>query len=168
MSKILIVYYSLTGSTRFIAECLNESLETDKLELKPVKELNPDKGTKFMWGGAQSTMKKKPELEPIEINPVEYDLIIIGTPVWAWNFTPPVRSFLSMFDFTDKKVALWTCSAGSGNRAMGKLKDELKNSNVIGHIQFQFKFKDPLDQDLTDFKIRTKEWASELLEKLKL
>jgi hypothetical protein len=71
-----------------------------------------------------------------------------------------------MFDLTDKKVALWTCSAGSGNRAMGKIKSALKNSNIIGHIQFQFKFKDPLDQDLTDFKTRSKEWASTLLEKL--
>ncbi|MHA2397714.1 MAG: flavodoxin family protein [Promethearchaeota archaeon] len=166
MSKILIVYYSLTGSTRFIAETLNESLEADRLELKPIKELNPDKGSKFMSGGAQSTMKKKPELEPIEINPVEYDLIVIGTPVWAWNFTPPIRSFLSQFDFTGKKVALWTCSAGSGNRAMRKLKDELEEADILGHIQFQFKFKDPLDQDLTDYKTRAKEWASELKEKL--
>ena len=166
MSKILIVYYSLTGSTRFIAESLDEYLEADTLELKPIKELNPEKGSKFMWGGAQATMKKKPDLEKIEMDPVEYNLIIIGTPVWAWNLSPPVRSFLSMFDLTDKKIALWTCSAGSGNRAMGKLKNAVKSSNIIGDIQFQFKFKDPLDQDLTEYKIKTKEWASELLEKL--
>lgn len=166
MTKILIVYYSLTGSTRFIADSLSNSMEADLLELKPLKELNPDKGTKFMWGGAQSTMKKKPKLELIEVDPKGYDLIIIGTPVWAWNFTPPVRSFLSMFDLTDKKVALWTCSAGAGNRAMGQFKKALKKSDIIGEIQFQFGFKDQLEQELTEYEVRTKAWALELLEKI--
>jgi len=160
------VYYSLTGSTRFIADSLSNSLEADLLELKPLKELNPEKGTKFMWGGAQSTMKKKPDLEPIELDLKGYDLIIIGTPVWAWNFTPPVRSFLSMFDLTDKKVALWTCSAGAGNRAMGLFKKALKKSDIIGEIKFQFGFKDQLEQELTEYEVRTKAWALELLEKL--
>jgi len=59
MSKILIVYYSLTGNTQFIAETLRDSIEADILELKPVKELNPESGTKFMWGGFQSTMKNQ-------------------------------------------------------------------------------------------------------------
>jgi flavodoxin len=166
MKKILIVYYSLTGSTRFIADSLSNSMDADLLELKPLKELNPEKGTKFMWGGAQSTMKKKPDLEPIELDPEGYDLIIIGTPVWAWNFTPPVRSFLSMFDLTDKKVALWTCSAGAGNRAMGLFKKALKKSDIIGEIKFQFGFKDQLEQELTEYEVRTKAWALELLEKL--
>jgi len=166
MTKILIVYYSLTGSTRFIADSLKDSIEADMLELKPIKELNPDKGTKFMWGGAQSKMKKKPELEPIDIDPLEYDLVIIGTPVWAWSFTPPVRTFLSMFDLFEKKVALWTCSAGNGNKAMVRFKKALESSEIIGDIQFQFAFKDPLEQELTEYEIRTKAWAIDLLEKL--
>jgi len=166
MTKILIVYYTLTGSTRFIAESLKDSMEADMLELQPIKELNPDKGSKFMWGGAQATMKKKPKLEPIEIDPLDYDLLIIGTPVWAWTFTPPVRSFLSMFDLTGKKVALWTCSAGTGNKAMDRFKKAMKTSEIIGHIQFQFAFKDPLERELTEYEVRTKAWALELIENL--
>ena len=65
MTKILIVYYSLTGNTQFIAEALRDSIEADILELKPIKELNPESGTKFMWGGFQSTMKKKTGIDGI-------------------------------------------------------------------------------------------------------
>lgn len=166
MTKILIVYYSLTGSTRFISETLMEPLKADILELKPIKELNPDKGSKFMWGGAQATMKKKPKLEPIEIDPLEYDFIVLGTPVWAWTFNPAFRTFLSKFDLAEKKVALWTCSAGSGNRAMEKFKKALKKSDIVGQIQFRFSFQEPLDQELTEYKIRAKAWALELLEKM--
>jgi len=167
MSKILIVYYSLTGSTRFIAETLLEPLNADILELKPIKDLNPDSGTRFMWGGAQATMKKKPKLEKIEVDPLEYDMIVLGTPVWAWTFNPAFRTFLSMFNLAEKKVALWTCSAGSGNRAMEQFKKDLKKSDIIGQIQFQFSFQEPLENELTEYKLRAKAWALELSEKLK-
>ena len=57
MSKILIVYYSLTGNTQFIAEVLRDSIKADILELRPIKELKADSGTRFVWGGYLSTMK---------------------------------------------------------------------------------------------------------------
>ncbi|KKL07305.1 hypothetical protein LCGC14_2459020 [marine sediment metagenome] len=50
MLKKLIVYYSFTGNTRFIAEALRESTEADILELKTVKELNADSSSRFIWG----------------------------------------------------------------------------------------------------------------------
>jgi len=131
MSKILIVYYSLTGNTQFIAETLRDTIEADILELKPIKELKANSGTRFMWGGYQSTMKKKPELMEFDINPLEYDLLILGTPVWAWNISPPMRSFLSKFDLTGKKVALWMCHAGDGVKAMERFREALKNPMKI-------------------------------------
>ncbi len=102
MSKILVIYYSLTGNTKMIAETIQEIVNSDILALKPVKELKADSGMKYIWGGAQATMKKKPKLEDFTIDPLAYDLIFIGTPVWAWTFSPPIRTILSLFDFRDK------------------------------------------------------------------
>jgi flavodoxin len=137
MLKILIVYYSLTGNTKFIAEAIAESINSDILEIKPVKELNAEGGSKYFWGGYQATMKKKPKLKEFDINPLDYDLIIIGTPVWAWNFSPPIRSFISKFNLSGRNIALWTCSDGDGVKAMNRFKDALKDANIIGHISFQ-------------------------------
>ena len=109
MVKSLIVYYSLTGNTKMIAEVIAEETGSDILELKPVKELNADSSTKYLWGGYQATMKIKPKLKYIDKNPLEYDLIILGTPVWAWTYAPPIRSFLAKYNLKGKKVALWTC-----------------------------------------------------------
>jgi len=154
MSKILIVYYSLTGNTRFIAEALNDSTEADILEIKPIKELNADSSSRFVWGGYQSTMKKKPKLVDFDIDPLEYDLIILGTPVWAWNISPPMRSFLSNVDLTGKKVALWMCHAGDGIKAMKRFKETLKNANIIESITFQ----QPLKKDSDDSRERAIVW----------
>lgn len=154
MIKILIVYYSLTGNTQFIAETLRDSIEADVLELKPIKELKADSGTRFMWGGYQSTMKKKPKLMDFDINPLEYDLIILGTPVWAWTFSPPMRSFLSKFDFTGKRVALWMSHAGDGIKAMIRFKEALKSANIVESISFQ----DPLKKDPDENKEKAIAW----------
>ena len=154
MSKTLIVYYSLTGNTQFIAEALRESIEADILELKPIKELKADSGTRFMWGGYQSTMKKKPKLMDFDINPLEYNLIILGTPVWAWNISPPMRSFMSKFDLTGKKVALWMCHAGDGVKAMSRFKEALKCANIVESISFQ----DPLKKDSDTNKEKAIAW----------
>ena len=112
-SKILIVYYSLTGNTRFIAETIKDILKADIQEIKPIKDVKPKGAMKFFWGGYKATMKKKPELEPIEKDPKDYDVIIIGTPVWVWTIAPPIRSFLSEYDLSNKKVGFLCCHAGS-------------------------------------------------------
>ncbi len=147
MKKILIVYYSLTGNTQFIAETLRDTIEADILELKPIKELKADSGTRFMWGGYQSKMKKKPKLENFDTNPLEYDLIILGTPVWAWDISPPMRSFLSKFNLAGKKVAFWMCHAGDGVKAMKRFKETLKDANIIESITFQHPLKKNSDEN---------------------
>jgi len=162
MKKVLVVYYSLTGNTKMIAEAIAESIDSDILELKPVKELNADSGMKYFWGGFQATMKKKPKLEEFDINPLDYELIILGTPVWAWTISPPIRSFLSMFKLSGKKVALWTCSGGDGIKAMKQFKEILKDINIIGEIRF----KEPRQYGPDEAKERARVWAKNLIQKL--
>jgi len=158
MLKILIVYYSLTGNTKIIAEAIAESIKSDILEIKPVKELNAEGGSKFFWGGYQSTMKKKPKLKPFDINPLEYDLLFIGTPVWAWSLSPPIRSFLSKYDLTGKNVALWTCSAGDGVKAMNRFREALKDTNILGEIRFQ----EPKQHDPEASREKASVWAKQI------
>ena len=85
--KTAIVYYSMHGNVRYVSEKVAKELGADLIELVPVKAY-PDKGAmQFIWGGSAVTFKKKPELEPYTFNASDYDLVIIGTPVWASNFT---------------------------------------------------------------------------------
>jgi flavodoxin len=162
MKKVLVVYYSLTGNTKLIAEAIAESINSDILELKPVKELDAEGGSKYFWGGYQATMKIKPKLKPFDINPFEYDLIILGTPVWAWTYTPPIHSFLSKFDLSGKNVALWTCSDGDGVRAMNKFKKALKKANILGEIRF----KAPKQRSSESPKKEAANWARDILQKV--
>ena len=162
MSKNLVVYYSLTGNTKFIAESIIESIDADILELKPTKELKAEGSMKYMWGGAQAVMKKKPKLEEFDLNPLDYDLIFLGTPVWAWRYSPPIRSFISKFNLTGKNVALWMCCGGNGIKSMERFKDALKEANIVGDICFQ----EPLQQESEDIKKKSRAWALEVIQRI--
>ncbi len=158
-NKTLIVYYSLTGNTKFIAESIKEEIKADILAIKPKKELDPESSSRFFWGGYQSTMKKKPKLEPFDINPLDYDLIIIGTPVWAWNFSPPVRSFIRNYDLKGKKVALWSCSAGGTEKALNKLEENLKNAKIVGKLNLI----EPLNKNTEEAKQKAVDWSKQVV-----
>ena len=90
----LIVYYSLEGNTDYAAQRIKEKLGAHIRRLDPVKPYS-DKGlAKFFWGGKAAIMAEKPELEDYNVDFARFDRIIFGFPVWASNFTQPLRKFI--------------------------------------------------------------------------
>ena len=122
--KTAIVYYSMSGNTEYTARAV-ASGDADLIEIRPEKAY-PDKGfRKFFWGGKSAVMAEKPELEPYEADLAAYDRIIIGFPVWASNFTPPIRTFLQahLQELSQKRIAAFACQSGAGaEKALAKLK----------------------------------------------
>ncbi len=134
--KILIVYYSLEGSTRLIAEAIAEKIGADVLELKLKKEFKHKGFTKYFWGGKQVFMKEKPELLLLEKNPKDYDLIIIGTPVWAFTYTPALNTFFSENRLENKNIALYCCHEGNPGKTLENMKEKLPNNRIVGKADF--------------------------------
>jgi flavodoxin len=162
MTKILIVYYSLTGNTKFIAETLKTEMNADILSLKPIKELKAESGMRYFWGGFQTCMKRKPKLESYAVRLEQYDLIILGTPVWAWRYSPPIYSFITNHDLSDKKVVLWMCYAGDGKKAMGRFKKLLENANIIAVNGFQ----DPKQKGREEAREKAIQFSKEIIQKI--
>jgi len=159
--KVLIAYYSLEGNTHYLAKGIAECVGADLLRLMPVKDIKNNK-LKFLFGGRQAAMKSKPKLMPFDKNPEEYDIIIVGTPVWASTMTPAVRSFLSSSILTDKKVGLFCCNRGGPGNVIMHMKELLEGNNILGSIQLREPIK---DQD--DKKEAACQWALDLVEKAK-
>ena len=153
--KALVAFYSLTGNTRFIAETIRDTIDADLLEIKSVKEYNPKGMSKYLWGGMQAVMSSKPILESINTDPNGYDLIFLGTPVWAWNISPPMRSFLENFNLSGKDVAIWLCSGRKTKDTFKNFKALMKDVNIVG----QMNFIDPLKKDTAQIKEKAIEWA---------
>ncbi len=126
--KDLVVYYSLEGNTGYVADKIKDSTGADTLCLVPKKAYH-DKGfAKFFWGGKSAVMAEKPKLEEYDAKLADYDRIIFGFPVWASNFTPPLRTFIedNKEQLQGKRFAAFACQSGSGaEKALGKLSKSL-------------------------------------------
>ena len=122
--KAIVVYYSLEGNTAYAAEKIAAALGADTLRLQP-KKAYPDSGfRKFFWGGKSAVMAETPALEPYEFCAEDYDLVVLGFPVWAGNVTPPIRTFVSENSLRACGVAAFACESGAGaEKALHKLVD---------------------------------------------
>lgn len=126
--KDLVVYYSLEGNTEYVAGKIKSMTGADTLRLVPKKAYH-DKGfAKFFWGGKSAVMAEKPALNEYEVNLGDYDRIIFGFPVWASNYTPPLRTFIedNKGQLAGKRFAAFACQSGAGaEKALGKLAENL-------------------------------------------
>lgn len=122
--KDLVVYFSLEGNTEYVVNKIKSQNGADTLRLVPKKAYH-DKGfAKFFWGGKSAVMAEKPELEEYKVNLADYDRILFGFPVWASNFTPPLRTFIeeNAAALKGKRFAAFACQSGAGaEKALTKL-----------------------------------------------
>jgi len=135
-TKKLVVFYSYEGNTRLIAHTIAQVLGADVLECKPVKDISSKSFMKYMWGGRQVIFKRKPALEPLEKSPHDYDTIIIGTPVWAYDMAPAILSFLTQFPLKNKNIVLFCCHEGAKGKSLEHMKELLSKNTILGENDF--------------------------------
>lgn len=114
MSKILVVYYSYSNTTKDLAEDIAIITDGD------IRELIPEKPYSFTYNGATKEARNEiergycPKLlsgnEPVN----GYESIFIGTPNWFKSFAPPVLSFLRSVDLKEKTIIPFCTHGGGG------------------------------------------------------
>ena len=159
--KTLIVYYSYTGNTRAVAETIRPVTGADMLRLVPNHEKKMTGFMKYLWGGKQVLMNRTPELEPFKIDPGQYDLIFLGSPVWAFTFAPAMRSFLEQTAIRDKKIALFCCHAGGVGKIFRNFQKALPDNECRG----TFDLYEPLSHRRDTSLMRARDWAASVISK---
>ncbi|MDG6224468.1 MAG: flavodoxin [Candidatus Thermoplasmatota archaeon] len=134
--KVLVVYYSSEGNTRLIARHMAKTVNADLLEIKPLKEAKRRGLAKFIVGGGQAMMNKRPEIQPPEKDFEDYDMIFIGTPVWAWTAAPPVISYLEKANIEGKRIALFSSNEGQNGTTFEKMRRYIPENEIVGEEEF--------------------------------
>jgi flavodoxin len=109
--KTITYYYSKTGTTKRVAKLIAKKLGSDIEELIDTKNRKGIIG--YFVSCFDSKKKKLTQLEKLRKKPSDYDLVIVGGPVWAWSINPAVRTFLA--ENKIKKAALFCTMGGSGS-----------------------------------------------------
>lgn len=129
--KKAVVFYSLSGNTQAAAKEIAEVIGADLIELKLVKPFPTEKSKQLALGGMQAMFGMKPAIQELSKNIKEYDVLILGTPIWAGTIAAPVHSFLNKYQVLDKIVAVFTFSGGGDNkRCIAKLSKRLPRLKV--------------------------------------
>lgn len=127
--KILVAYFSCTGTTEKVAAVIAKETGGKLYRITPAKaytsaDLNwNDKSSRSSVEMADE--KSRPALGGDTLDLKDYDMVLLGYPIW-WDLCPrPVNTFLEKYDFSGKTVIPFATSGGSSIagsvKAFGKL-----------------------------------------------
>ena len=116
--KILVAYFSASGTTARVAEEIASAIDADLYEICPEV---PYSSADLNWMDKKSRSSVEmndPSSRPAIAAPVQdmeqYDTVFIGFPVW-WYVEPRiVDTFLESYDFSGKTLIPFATSGGSG------------------------------------------------------
>lgn len=116
--KCLVAYYSNSGVTRKAAESIARMLDADIeaiQEKKPRPVLTVGPGKVGTWAVARAGIAAMlgfgARLVASRYKVRDYDVVVVGTPIWVGSMTPPVRSYLRRHRMYFRGVAFF-CTAG--------------------------------------------------------
>lgn len=159
--KTAVVYYSQSGNVRYVAEQIAEALQADLIPVTPSKAY-PAKGFgKFLHGGRSALMGEAPALDFYSFDPTQYDLIVLGTPIWAGQFTPPLRTVIRTHGeaMREKKLAAFA-SSGGGTTEKGLAK--LAMTLGINGFDATFSTVDPLTKSTPEKNLAIQDFCEKL------
>lgn len=108
--RILVVWYSRTSTTAQVGRELAHLLGADTEVIRDTRSRDGFFG--WMRSGYEATMKIRPAIQPVEKDPADYDLVVLGTPVWAGTMASPMRTYICQNRDKFKSVAFF-CTQGA-------------------------------------------------------
>lgn len=155
--KVLVVYFSATGTTRSAAKKIKKATNGKLYQIKaatPYTSADLDYSNDNCRANAeQQDESTRPEIEGKVKNIRQYDVIFVGFPIW-WGKEPMIiRTFLESYNLKGKTIVPFCTSGGSGISGSVKgIKAAAEGAKVV------------TGKDLTDTSYKSVEkWAKKQL-----
>ena len=117
MNKVLVAYFSATGTTKGVAQQLAEVTGGTLHEIKPTQ---PYTDADLDWRDKQSRSSvemqdksSRPAITDKLTNMQDYDVIYVGFPIWWYTCPTIINTFMEAYDFKGKTVIPFATSGGS-------------------------------------------------------
>jgi hypothetical protein len=111
-----------------------------------------------MGAGKDGKAKKLTKIKEITKDPQNYDLVIVGTPIWAWNMSAPIRTFLTVYGGKLKSVAFFNTNGGNPGTTFQDMeelcrKKPMSTLSILDKELKEGKHKDKLKKFIDELKI---------------
>jgi flavodoxin len=135
--KALVIYYSRTGRTKKVAETIADVLTCDKEEIIDTQKRSGPIG--FLRSGYQARQKSLINIKEPRKDLLEYDLVIIGTPVWAGTVSSPVRTFIYTYRDRLNAIAFFSTHGGDESQKEFSEMEAICRKRPVGTLSFSAK-----------------------------
>ena len=129
--KVLVAYFSLGGTTRKLAQAIQQKTGGDLFEIKTEKPYPTDYHATIDIGKKEKEDNVRPKLAGPLPDMKQYDVILLGYPIW-WYIEPmAVKTFVEAQDLSGKTILPFATSGGSGvEGSVSDLRKTLPNAKV--------------------------------------
>jgi len=152
--KSLVAYYSRTGNTKKVAEAIAGDLNAD---IEPIIADTDGKGMGRL--AMQAMFGVHAKIGQTTKDASSYDIVIVGTPVWASKMSPPVRTYLTKYKNKFKSVAFFCTYGGRGSQKVLRSMESFCGKTAVGTL-------DILEKDVKsgEYLEKVKRFAAEIQE----
>ena len=115
--KVLVAYFSWGGNTRAVAKTIHEKTGGDLFEIKREKPYPKEYKPTTDIGKEELKQNLRPKLAGPLPDLTQYDVILLGYPIW-WGIEPmPVKTFVEARDLSGKIILPFATSGFNGIEA---------------------------------------------------
>ncbi len=127
MNKVLVVFYSRTGTSRQLASLLAES---KGWAVGEITDARPGRGD---WRCVlDSLLVRRPPIRYQGPPPEQFDAVVLAAPIWMYRLAGPMRSFVAQYREGLRTVAVMTSMGSRGApNAVAEIADILGRSPVF-------------------------------------
>ena len=158
-SKIIIIYYSRTGNTEKFANYINKiSDEISKFKIEPVTPYTDDYNTMLKIAQEEQSSNARPEIKNALNNVNDYEIILLGYPIWYSHLPNIVINQLEKLNLNGKTIYPFNTHGGSGT---GSSINDIKNYAINATVKDGFPIKkDDINDESSSMK-KIKKWMNE-------
>ncbi len=152
--KVLIIYYSLSGRTKAVAERLQAKTGADVLEIRTVKTYPTTHPGLYDEPKRELEENDLPDLMTRPPDMSGYDLILVGAPVWWYTVPTPLMKFLLDADFAGKRVASFCTYNSTLGQYHPHFAEQARNADVREGLSLSYPHRIPereLDERLDNW-----------------
>lgn len=135
--KPITIFHSYSGITRGVAKKVINICGGDLIEVKPKEKYSSLSA--YTLGCFRALREEGEPIDPETLDVAAYDLLVIGTPVWAWKATPPINAAIAALqNCQGKRAVLFATCGASAKETLPTLRKALaaKGVEVVGEFVF--------------------------------
>lgn len=137
-SKSIVVYFSWSGNTENVAKSIQSQTNSDIFEIVPATPYSDDYDTVVDLAQEEQRNNARPAISGSIENIEKYDVVYVGFPNWWGDMPMILYTFFDTYDLSDKTVALFCTSGGSGlSNTVNEVKTLEPNATVTDGLHIR-------------------------------